>query len=631
MPRLTRHLKAAGAAALAALALPAAASAQLPGNVTLSSGWEVRGEEAAPAPTQPPPPEESQPDSGTPAGRPVKGRASQTTPWRPTAVPSVFDSTAIAANYPGRVRVYRLRFRAPAAPRGFHWLLRFESVRRAAKVRLNGRLVGQSVDPYTPFQFEARGLRRNRQNTLTVVVDSRKDPRISEGWWNWGGIVRPVKLVPVGRAYADHLGLMSNVRCRGGQRCRAALLIDTTLTRRGRRPIKPRLTVRLRSPAGRVTKRTFKLKTQKARKRRVNLKVRVREPMPWSPDQPNLYSAKIVLRDRGQLMQAERHRAGLRSVRVRGGLIYLNGRRLNLRGASIHEDMPGRGAALTDGDMDRIVSDLKALGANVTRAHYLMNDRLLSRFDRAGIMVWNQAPVWQRDHRGNTLRFGWGRQRALAQVRRTVLAARSHPSVITHSVANELSFTPDYKPGTRRFLVSAQQFARDLDPTLPIAVDIKGRPGFEEQFTYHRFDILGINQYFGWYPWVQDFTQLDPFLREMNDLYPRQAKVMTEFGAEARPELADAPTDKKGGYAFQAMHAGRTLTVVDSLPFLSGAIYWTLREFEIYPGWTGGAGRRPPQYEPNTRHQKGVLTYEGARKPAWQVLHDRFRAIPLYR
>ena len=105
---------------------------------------------------------------------------------------------------------------------------------------------------------------------------------------------------------------------------------------------------------------------------------------------------------------------------------------------------------------------------------------------------------------------------------------------------------------------------------------------------------------------------------------------MTEFGAEGRPELADAPLDKKGGYAFQAMHADRTLDVVDRTPYLSGGIYWTLREFEIYPGWTGGAGRRPPQFEPNTRHHKGLLTYEGERKPAWQVVHDRFSRVPLY-
>ena len=215
-------------------------------------------------------------------------------------------------------------------------------------------------------------------------------------------------------------------------------------------------------------------------------------------------------------------------------------------------------------------------------------------------------------------------------MRRTVTAARSHPSVLTHSVANELTFTPDQKPGTRRFLLEAQAQARDLDPTLPISVDIKGRPGFAEQFTYHSFDMIGLNQYFGWYRWVEDFDLLEPYIRELRDLYPAEAIVMTEWGAEGRPELADAAPDLKGGYPFQTFHAARTLDVIDRSPALSGAIYWTLREFEIYPGWQGGAGRRPPEYEPNTRHHKGLITYEGVRKPAFELLRERFRATPLY-
>jgi hypothetical protein len=439
-----------------------------------------------------------------------------------------------------------------------------------------------------------------------------------------------VRLIPVGHAYLSGLGTMSKVRCRGPARaCRASLLLDGMLERRGDGRIEPRLSVRLQAPGGRTIKKTFKLPRQRGRERRVQLSMKVPAPVLWSPDHPALYRARITLRDAGVVQQIDRRRVGLRSVTVKRGGLYLNNRRVQLRGASIHEDMPGSGAALTSKDMDRIVSDLKELGANVTRAHYLLNQRLLSRLDRAGIMVWSQAPIWQRDHRANLLRYPSERARAVLTVRRTVREARSHPSVITHSVANELSFTPDGKRGTRRFLVAAEHYARDLDPTIPISLDIKSRYELQGQFLYDRFDMLGINQYFGWYSWVENFDQLEPFLRDMRGLYPSKALVMTEFGAEARPDLANAPPDQKGGYLFQAFHAARTLDLVDRLPFLSGAIYWTLREFEIYPGWNGGAGRSPGP-EPNTRHHKGLLTYDGQRKPAWQVVHDHFARTPLY-
>jgi beta-galactosidase/beta-glucuronidase len=357
------------------------------------------------------------------------------------------------------------------------------------------------------------------------------------------------------------------------------------------------------------------------------LDMRVPRPALWSPGRPNLYRARVQLTYRGRVEQSDTLRIGLRSVKVKRGLLYLNNRRIRLRGASIHDDYPGRGAALTTANMNTTVRELKELGANVTRAHYVLSEAMLRRLDRAGIMVWNQAPVWQRDRRPSLLDSPRDRAYAVNQVDHTIRAARNHPSVITHSVANELTFTPDRKPGTRRFLREAHERARDLDPTLPIAIDIKGRPYYGEQFAYGRFDIIGINQYFGWYPWVSDFSLLEPFLQEMRDHYPENALVMTEFGAEGRPDMAQAPPEDKGGYAFQARHVAATLDVVDRQPYLSGAIHWTLREFEIFPGWRGGALPGPGR---NTRHHKGVLTYTGERKPAWYVLHDRFARTPLY-
>jgi beta-glucuronidase len=142
--------------------------------------------------------------------------------------------------------------------------------------------------------------------------------------------------------------------------------------------------------------------------------------------------------------------------------------------------------------------------------------------------------------------------------------------------------------------------------------------------------VIGINQYFGWYPWVEDFGLLEPFLRQMRDHYPDKALVMTEFGAEGRPDMASAPAAVKGSYGFQTAHVARTIDLVDRLPFMSGAVHWTLREFEIFPGWRGGAVEGPGPND-NIRHHKGVLTYDGHRKPAWSALRERYARTPLYR
>ena len=643
-----------GVALAAGLCLPAAAwSAEPtpPKPVPLNSGWEIRDAGAAPPAPQPPPPDESEEGQENPAAGKVRARPSQTEgPWGPVSVPSVFDPDAAPELFGGAVKQYRVRFLAPKA-KGFRWAFRFEQVRRRATLYLNGRPLGVNADPYTPFEKEATGLRPGRVNELVVTVDSRKDPRLVEGWWNWGGITRPVTLVPRGRVRVADVGLLSEVTCKGpATRCGASLLVDGILsrlpkearrrapapvTKKGQKPKKdsllplpqPELEVTLRSPGGRVTKGTFPLVGGRGARRRVTERMPVPRPELWSPERPNLYRAKVQVTYKDRIEQVQKMRIGLRSVTVKRGLLHLNNRRIQLRGASIHDDYPDRGAALTRANIETTVRELQELGANVTRSHYVLSEAMLRRLDRAGIMVWNQAPVWQRDRRPNLLRTVRNRAYAVNQVDRTVKAARNHPSVITHSVANELTFTPDRRPKTRQFLLAAEKRARNLDPTLPIAIDIKGRPYYGEQLTYGRFDLIGINQYFGWYRWVADFTLLEPFLQEMRDHYPDNALVMTEFGAEGRPDMAEAPGDVKGSYGFQTQHVAATMDVVDRQPFMSGAIHWTLREFEIFPGWRGGAVSGSGR---NTRHHKGVLTYAGERKPAWGVLRDHFARTPLY-
>ena len=354
------------------------------------------------------------------------------------------------------------------------------------------------------------------------------------------------------------------------------------------------------------------------------------EPKLWSTNSPDLYRATVKASAQGAAgaPAAAQTSVGLRAVRVIDGIIYLNGRAIELRGASIHEDVPGRGPALSDSDVTRIVDQLKAIGANVTRAHYALDPRLLDHLDRAGIMVWSQAPVY---HRDNELETAAGRAESIRVVRAAVLQTRNHPSVITHSVANELSTHPDTRPGTRRFLSDARTLTKDLNPTLPTAVDVLSYPGLKRQKSYGEFDMLGLNTYFGWYPGrdghsTAELSTLKPFVKGMRAWYPQTALVMTEFGAEA---TTSGPASDKATYAFQQRYIRETLNLASELPQLSGAIYWTLQEFAVKPDWDGGAERMASQRD--AFHHKGVLTHDGRRKPGWDALRSDINATPLER
>ena len=134
----------------------------------------------------------------------------------------------------------------------------------------------------------------------------------------------------------------------------------------------------------------------------------------------------------------------------------------------------------------------------MTRAHYLLNDRLLDRLDAAGILVWTQAPIF---HRDVLLRTPSQRARALDTVRDTILAARNHPSIARLLGGQRAQRRA--RPSCRRRRSSCSRrraLARDLDPTMPVAVDVLAYPSLPFDPTYRAFDALGINSYFGWYP-----------------------------------------------------------------------------------------------------------------------------------
>jgi hypothetical protein len=361
--------------------------------------------------------------------------------------------------------------------------------------------------------------------------------------------------------------------------------------------------------------------------RQVSFRVPVRGPLDlWGPGHPYLYGVTVATDAQGDVEQRNFMQVGMRSVQVKSGLLYLNGQRLWLHGASIVDDAPGHGAALTPADIDTTVSELQALGANITRAHYLLSDAMLDKLDQAGILVWDQPPVY---HYDPVLKTAVGRAGALRMLEKTIIAARSHPSVVINSLGNELSPSPSTTPGTLSYLRQAIPLARRLDPTAPVALDIYCYPGYAYQPIYAKLNVLGINDYFGWYPGVAghstaSFAELSPFLTLQHERYPGQALVVSEFGAEAE---YDGPVDVKGTYQFQADYVRDTLDTLDTLPFMNGSIYWSLREFAVRPGWTGGF-TPPPEDPPTGLTYKALITYGGVEKPAFSVARQMFADPP---
>jgi beta-glucuronidase len=561
-------------------------------------------------------------DRGVAAGFP---RASGLTGWLQTSVPNAANAGNFSsASYLGGVQWYRKDFSTPSAAARASWVLRFESVNYRATVWLNGHAIGRHTGAYLPFELDARSIRRRGVNRLVVRVDSRRgeldvpslaernDGRFVGGWWNYTGILREVYLRRVERLDFSDVLVRPRLPCRT---CAATVTVDALVRNVGRRPT-------VAAAEGRLAGRTLvfdPVRVAPGRSRRLRASLRIDNPILWSPESPHLYAVRLVLRDgEGSPLQRYDVHTGIRSLELRNGHLLLNGRSVDLRGASMHEDDPAHGAALTPDDIRRNFELLRGLGATMTRAHYPMHPLALELADRYGIVVWSEIPVYQMQDR--LFRNDRVRGLSLRMMRGMVLRDRNHPSVIVWSIGNENTQKPG--AGFRRYVRQARRATRRLDPTRLVGLAFPGYPTIGRQSLYASFDALGVNDYFGWYPGpddsIADRTRLGPYLDALHRHYPRQALFVTEFGAEANRA---GPLSEKGTYEFQSDFLAYHLSVYATKPFLNGALVWILRDFRVKPGYDGGNPEPGPPV-----NFKGLVGDDGDKKPAFTVVEHAFEA-----
>ena len=540
--------------------------------------------------------------------------------WGTTTVPNASNAGDFSnPSYMGNVHWYRKDFRLPRASAASKWVLRFESVNYRARVWLNGKPIGLHVGAYLPFELRAKSMRRRGVNRLVVRVDSRRKkfdiPPLSQrasgafegGWWNYNGILREVYLRRVDQFDFAQVAYLPSLRCRT---CAATVRVQVTVANVNTKGAQARISgsfggKSLRFRAHRVPGRG---------ERRFRARVRIRNPRLWSPEHPTLYTGRLQLRtSSGRIVQKHRVHTGVRSLRVsRLGRIQLNFRDVNLRGASMHEDSLSRGAALTPAQMRENIGHLRDLRATITRSHYPLHPYTLELADRYGILVWSEIPVFRMASR--LFAIAEVRHKALRMLRTEIQRDVNHPSVAVWSIGNENASRPG--TGLRKYIRKAEREVKGLDPTRLIGLATSGFPTVEKQDIYLELDVLGINDYFGWYNGprgtIADRAQLSGYLNRLHSDYPNQALVITEFGAEAN---RNGPVTEKGTYQFQADFLKYHLDVFASKPFISGALIWNLRDFRVKPGWAGG---NPLPHPPV--NEKGLIDDLGHKKPAYDVV-----------
>lgn len=394
----------------------------------------------------------------------------QTPPTTPVPPPVIgpFDPQNSAndgsiADTVGGIAWYRKEFRL--APAGDHVELRFDGVYQNADIWLNGTHLGFHPYGYTPFSFDLTSLLNDSgTNVLAVRVDnSGKTSR----WYSGSGIYRHTWLTVTGPIRIPLFGVA--VTTPTVDERRSVARVDVSVTNLGTRPAAATARVTVFDPRGRVVAERESDAGSVAPGATVvpSLDVAIDHAALWSPDAPNLYTARADIAVGDHVVDSVSTTFGIRSLVWHGDVGFLlNGNPIKIDGGCIHSDHGPMGAVSLAHSEERKIATLKAAGFNAIRtAHNPHAPALLDACDRMGMLVWDEfVDMWDtgKNPQDYSLFFADWWQRDLTSM---ILRDRNHPSVVLWSLGNEITDNTHGQRGTE-----LADLVRSLDTTRPISL-----------------------------------------------------------------------------------------------------------------------------------------------------------------
>jgi len=183
--------------------------------------------------------------------------------------------------------------------------------------------------------------------------------------------------------------------------------------------------------------------------RTISTKLDIKQPKLWSPESPHLYLLRIQLWQGRQLIDQVDQSLGIKRIDFQERNIYLNGRRLVLKGVNWVENYRMDGGALFD--RKQLVKDLemiKQLQANAIRVvQHQAHPMLTTACDSLGLLLLQEIPLnWM-----PTPRFALDIFVGLCQdyLNETINRDRGHVSAFGWGIGGHLLFSD---PATKNFI-----------------------------------------------------------------------------------------------------------------------------------------------------------------------------------
>lgn len=416
-------------------------------------------------------------------------------------VPHTWNANYIPGtrSYNREMMVYRRDLEITPDMKDKRLFLYFEGVNSSATVLVNNKSVGSHKGGYTAFCMEVTDYAKQGTNKLEVWVTNAYNPEILpiSGDFNiYGGIHRPCHLLVTEQDCISPLFYASPgvfIHQDKVSEKQAQITVETMLSLSGKKQgLKVRTTIE--DAKGNIISQNIE---QNVTNENVKQPFVIDHPVLWNAKQnPHLYKVIVELLDAGKVIDRVEQRTGLRyfSVDADKGF-FLNGKYLDLYGFCLHEEVEGKGSALSAEDHERDMELVKESGATSLRlVHYPHSESIYHLSDENGIVLWTEIPMvgpGGYDFCGFINTDGL-KEHARQVLKELVYQKYNHPSICFWGIFNEIRTNYD---NAEPFARELHELYKEIDPSRLTTLASCDDPKFYQNCS----DLMAWNKYIGWY------------------------------------------------------------------------------------------------------------------------------------
>ncbi|MBO4413743.1 MAG: hypothetical protein J5830_03465 [Clostridia bacterium] len=471
----------------------------------------------------------------------------------------------------------KFRYRLPG---GRRLLLTFEGINYHGEVTLNGKKLGVTL-PYCHYTFDVTDC-VGENNLLTVEADDINAPYgPTDGWNNYGGIIRSVYLDEVPETYISDVVFRYDL---SEDLSSAEVSVKADLT-------------------GGEGKTCARLSYGGETVAEGGERLTVGSPLLWSPDEPRLYELCVCLEKDGEIVDSVSLNVGFKRFVHDGHNFYLNGKKFFLLGVCRHDlGTLEKGQTLSDADIEKDLVMIKQLGCNFVRlVHYPHDKRVVDMCDRIGLLLSEESGLWWSDLSNPALTDG-----AVEVLKKTIKRDRNNVSVAFWMGFNECIFTQE-------FLNDSVAVCRELDPDRYVS----GANCMCPEMTVPMFSEAGID-FYTYHPYGSDINSVtsgslskkgrSSKIDEIYAAFADKPLLFTEWGGW---NVVDNPAlfrrfCNKMRYG---MMSGK----------LAGMVYWAFADmYEL---------NRDPDADVDGVQIEGLVTIDRKPKACYNVLKEFYHSI----